>query len=71
MLPFEEQIYMHLSQRNFIGFNYVFYTCPQLMNDVDCKLFGACDFGRAEIKEEYSLDYSDCIKNEGNIVHLS
>ena len=33
---------------------------------------GVCDFGSADIKEECSLDYSYCIKNEGNVaVHLS
>ena len=46
----------------------VFYACPQLMNDVDCNLSGVCAFGNAEIKKECSSDYSNCIKNEGNIV---
>ena len=50
----------------------MFYAFPQLMNDVDCKLSGVHDFGSAEIKEDCSLDYSNCIKNEGNLgVHLS
>ena len=53
-------------------FNFVFYPCPQLINDMDCKLFGACDYGSANINEECSLDSSNCLENEGNFaLHLS
>ena len=47
------------------GFNFVFYAFPQLITDEDCKVSGVYDFRSAEIKEDCSLDYSDCIKNEG------
>ena len=43
------------------------YACPQLINDADSKLFGARDFGSAEVKEECSSDCSDCNKTEGNL----
>ena len=68
-----KQLLLHSSQFhvwvNVNDFNSVFYSCPQVINDVDCNLFGACDFEgfeSAEIKEEGSLDCSNCIKNEGN-----
>ena len=50
----------------------VFYACPQLINDVDSKLFGVSDLESPAIEEESSLDYTDSIKNEGKIdLHLS
>ena len=49
------------------GFSFTFYLCPQLITDVNCKFFGVCDPGIAEIKKESSLDYSNCNETEGNI----
>ena len=51
---------------NLIGVNFVFHACPQMINDMDCKLSGVCDFRCAEIKDECSSDFSNPIKNEGN-----
>ena len=69
VLPSVKRLFFHSNQFHvwvsMIGFNFVFHACPQMINDVDCKLFGVCDFGCAEIKDECSLDFSNCIKNEG------
>ena len=52
-----------------IAFNFffVFFACPQMINDLDCNLFGVRDFGNAEIEDGCSMDYSDCVKVEGNL----
>ena len=42
------------------------------MNDEDYKLSaGVCDFGTAETNEDCLLDYSNRIKNEGNLAIYS
>ena len=66
-----KQLFIHSSQfhvwPNVNDFNYVFYACPQLFNDVAGKSFGG-----AGIKEECSSDNSKCFKDEGIFpVHFS
>ena len=52
---------------SFNGFNFVFYACPQMISDMDCESLSICDFGSAENQDDCSSNFSNCIKNEGNI----
>ena len=47
---------------------FIFYFCPQLMNDVDYKLSENSGFGNANLKNEGSLDFSNCTNKQGKTV---
>ena len=51
---------------SFIAVHSVFYACPQLIDDVENRLSGGRGFGNAAVKEECSLQHSNCINNEGS-----
>ena len=50
----------------FSALHFVFYACPQLMNDVNYKSSGNNSFANADVKEECSSHFSNYSNNEGN-----
>ena len=43
----------------------IFYPYAQLIKDGDYQSYENCNFGNADVKNEYSLDCSNCISKQG------